>query len=73
MYYFKKDKYMEMLDGRTVEWLARQIGYNNMTLYAIFNGRRGCKRGLALGIVKTLNDDYRVDDYFYEIDNKEGN
>lgn len=69
MYWFKTEKYLEMLDGRTVEWLANQLGYSNVTLYNLFNGHKGCKKAMALAIVKTLNDSYQVEDYF---DYKEG-
>lgn len=64
MYKFKKEKYMELLDGRTVEWLAGQLGYTTTTLYLIFNGHKNCKKALAIAIVKTLNNDYIVDDFF---------
>lgn len=69
MYWFKKELYLEMLDGRTVEWLANQLGYSNVTLYNLLNGHKGCKKAMALAIVKTLNNSYQVEDYF---DYKEG-
>ena len=64
MYWFKKEKYLEMLDGRSVEWLSNQLGYSKVTLYNLFNGHKGCKKAIAIAIVKTLNDTYNVDDYF---------
>ena len=57
MYKFKKEKYIELLNGRTVEWLSKQINYTSVTLYNIFNGHKTCKKVLALAIVKTLNND----------------
>ena len=64
MYKFKKEKYLDLLDGRTVEWLAKQIGYTNVSLYYLFNGQRTCKKALAIAIVKTLNNKYKVEDFF---------
>lgn len=64
MYMFKKDKYVELLDGRTVEWLSRQLNYTPVTLYNIFNGHKKCKKVLAMAIVKTLNNEYEIDDFF---------
>ena len=63
MYIFKKDKYMELLDGRTVEWLSKELGYTNMSLYALFNGRRTCKKAMAIAICSVLGKD-NIDDYF---------
>lgn len=68
MYIFKKDKYTELLDGRTVEWLSKQIGYSATTLYLIFNGHKNIKKALAIAIVKTLNNNYEVDDFFEYIE-----
>ena len=64
MYKFKKEKYIEVLNGRTVEWLSKQINYTSVTLYNIFNGHKTCKKVLALAIVKTLNNDYEIEDFF---------
>lgn len=71
MYRFKKEKYLELLDGRTCEWLASKIGYTNVTLSYIFNGHKTCKYALALAIVKTMNNDYEIDDFFEKIDEGE--
>lgn len=71
MYRFKTDKYMELLDGRTVEWLSRQIDYTPTTLYNIFNGHKDCKKILAMAIVTTINSDYNVEDFFEYIEKGE--
>ena len=68
MYMFKKDKYVELLDGRTVEWLSRQINYKKITLYNILNGHKKCKKVLALAIVKTLNNEYEIEDFFETVE-----
>lgn len=61
---FKTEKYVELLNGRTVEWLSKKVGYTATTLYLIFNGHKNCKKALAIAIVKTLNDKYEVEDFF---------
>lgn len=66
MYRFNVDKYVELLDGRTVEWLSHEIGYSNMSLYALFNGRRECKKALAIAICAVLGKD--INDYFYVVE-----
>lgn len=69
MYMFRTEKYVELLDGHTVEWLAKKTGYTNMSLYALFNGRRSCKAALGIAICSILDKEF--DDYFYLIDGGE--
>jgi hypothetical protein len=71
MYKFKKEKYVELLDGRTVEWLSTQVGYSTTTLYLVFNGHKTIKKALALGIIKTLNNNYEIEDFFELVDKGE--
>ena len=71
MYKFKKEKYLELLDGRTADWLANQIGCSKVTLSYIFNCHRCCKKALAIAIVKTLNVNYEVDDFFEKVSEEE--
>ena len=70
MYKFRVEKYVDLLGGRTVEWLSNEVGYTNMSLYALFNGRRSCKKALAIAICHILDKD--LNDYFYVIDDSEG-
>lgn len=67
VYKFKKEKYIKLLNGRTVEWLSRQVGYSSTMLYLIFNGHKKCKKALAIAIVKILDNDNEIDEYFEEI------
>lgn len=64
MYIFKCEKYKELLDGRSIEWLSEQTKYNRVTLSNILNGKIHCKKVVAIAIVKTLNNDNSVEDYF---------
>ena len=67
MYNFKTEKYIELLNGKTVEWLSKELGYTTTTLYLIFNGHKSCKKALAIAIVKTLDINNEVEEYFEEI------
>lgn len=67
MYMFDVSKYKELLDGRSVRWLAKELCYGETSIYLILNGHKSCKKALALAIVKTLNDNNNIEDYFYEI------
>ena len=64
MYKFNKKKNIQLLKGRKEERSSKQINYTSVTLYNIFNGHKTCKKVLALAIVKTLNNDYEIEDFF---------
>lgn len=68
MYLFKTEKYLELLDGRTAEWLARELGYTATSMSLIFNARKKVKKALAIAIVKALNNEYEVEDFFEYIE-----
>ena len=36
-------------------------------LYLIFNGHKSCKKALAIAIVKILDDENDIEEYFEEI------
>ena len=44
-----------------------ELGYSATTLYLIFNGHKSCKKALAIAIVKTLDINNEVEEYFEEI------
>lgn len=64
MYFFKKEKYKELLNGRSIEWLSTQTEYNRVTLSNILNGKIHCKKVIAIAIVKTLDINNSVEDFF---------
>ena len=64
MYIFRTDKYLELLNGKTADWLARELGYSATTMSLIFNARKSVKKALALAIVKALDNDNEVEDFF---------
>lgn len=69
MYYFKKEKYSDLLNGKTVEWLASKVEYTATSLYLLFNDHNGCKKPLAYMIVSILTGNSNmdnIDEYFYK-------
>lgn len=64
MYIFRTDKYLELLNGKTADWLARELGYSATTMSLIFNARKSVKKALAIAIVKALDNDNEVEDFF---------
>ena len=64
MYRFKKEKYTELLGEKTVVWLSKKLDYTVPMLYNIFNNNIDCRKVIAIAIVKTINSDFEVDDFF---------
>lgn len=71
MYHFKVEKYKELLDGRSIEWLSNNIEYNRVTISNILNGKIHCKKVVAIAIVKTLDINKNVNDFFEYIEKGE--
>lgn len=71
MWKFKKEKYNELLNGRSIQWLSKQLGYSSVTLSLILNCHKTCKKAIAIAIVKTLCNDNEIDDYFFKIEEGE--
>ena len=66
MYYFDKTKKENALQGRTITYVAKQIGITSAFLTSIFNGYRGCSKTVAYCITKCLNSESEIQDYFYK-------
>ena len=64
MYYFRYEKRDELLKGKTVEWLSRELDYTMPMLYNIFNNNIGCRKIIAFAIVKMVDLNYSIDDFF---------
>ena len=44
--------------------LARKVGVNQATLNRIFNKKQTCSKLMAYAIVKSINENAEVEDYF---------
>lgn len=47
--------------------LARKIGINQATLNRIFNKKQKCSKIMAYTIVKSINENAEIEDYFERI------
>lgn len=64
MYRFKKEKYTDLLGEKTVVWLSKKLDYTVPMLYNIFNNNIDCRKIVALAIVKTIDNNYEIEDFF---------
>lgn len=64
MYKFKKELKNEALKGRTITYLANEIGITKVYLTNILNGKRECSKVVAYSITKVLNNEKELKDYF---------
>ena len=64
MYIFKKELKEQILDGKTITWVAKTIGVTVAFLVAVLNGNRTCSSPVAYCIVKCLDSEAEIEDYF---------
>ena len=60
--YFKQEKKAELLQGRTIRYLAKQLDITEQYLCLILKGKRNCSLKLAKKIA--LINNTQVEDYF---------
>ena len=60
--YFKQEKKAELLQGRTIRYLAKQLDITEQYLCLILNNKRNCSLKLANKIAQINN--MSVDEYF---------
>ena len=60
--YFKQEKKAELLQGRTIRYLAKQLDITEQYLCMILKGKRNCSLKLATKISQINNAS--VDEYF---------
>lgn len=64
MYMFKKINKKDVLNGRTITYMAKEIGITNQYLTNIFNHKISCSKLVAYCITKFLNSNAEINDYF---------
>lgn len=64
MYKFKKDEKVNLLQGRTITYVANKIGITPAFLTSVLNNRRNCSKTVAYAIVKCLCQEAEIADYF---------
>lgn len=66
MYYFKEN----IINIFNQSAIARQVGITVETINRIFNRKQGCSKTTAYCIVKTINENAEILDYFEIIKEK---
>ena len=67
MYYFKEIEKAQILQGRTIKYLAeKKLDITKEYLTSILNGKRGCSVRLARNIVQCISWNAKIEDYFYK-------
>ena len=64
MFIFKKELKKQLLEGRTIKYVASKIGITDTFLTSILNGKRTCSKITAYCITKFFNQNYEVNDLF---------
>lgn len=64
MYILKNDEKVSIINQSE---LARKIGINQATLNRIFNKKQKCSKLMAYSIVKSINENAEIEDYFEKI------
>ena len=60
MYYFRQD----VVDIFNQSAIAREVGLAIETVNRIFNRKQACSKTTAYCIVKTINENAEIEDYF---------
>ena len=63
MYIFKED----VIDIFNKSEIARQVGVAIATITRIFNRKQKCSKRIAYYIVKTINENAEIEDYFERV------
>ena len=69
MYYFNTNEKENALQGRTITYVAKQIGITSAFLTSIMNGYRGCSKTVAYCVTKCLNKESEIENYFIRKEN----
>lgn len=64
MYIFKKELRDELLDGRSIKYVAQKIGISRVWLYKILNSENKTSKAIAYYLVKVCNPEAEIKDYF---------
>ena len=65
-YYFKKELRKEALKGRTITYIANELGYNRIHLYRVFSGNYSCSFRVANNISDYFDPKLGIN-YFFQI------
>ena len=67
MWYFKEVQKAQVLQGRTITYLAtKKLFITSQYLSQILSGKRGCSQLLARNITNCISLSANLEDYFYK-------
>lgn len=64
MYIFKNELFDSIKEKYKIKSIAKTVGLTDGYLSQIFNGKKTCPKTTAYAIVKTLNENAEIEDYF---------
>lgn len=64
MYKFKNEKYKEIIEKYKINGIAEKIGITPTYLSLILNNKKDCKKTVAYCIVKAIDSNAEINDYF---------
>ena len=64
MYTFNETLKVKVLKGRTITYIANEVGITKQYLTSILNGKRECSKTIAYCITKSLCMNAEISDYF---------
>lgn len=64
MYKFKTEKYKEIIEKYKINGIADKIGITPTYLSLILNNKKECKKTVAYCIVKAIDSNAEINDYF---------
>lgn len=67
MWWFKTELKEDLLQGRTIKYVSKQIEVSLSLFNRLLNGKIGTQKSTAFYIVKSCRPDKELEDYFYKI------
>lgn len=67
MWMFKTENKSDLLQGRTIKYIAKQIELSVPLLVPVLNGKKTTQKSTAFYIVKSCRPEAELEDYFYKI------
>lgn len=64
MYKFKQEKYKEFVEKYKINGIADMVGISTNYLSQILNNKKNCKKTVAYCIVKAIDSNAEINDYF---------
>lgn len=67
MWMFKTELKQDLLLGRTMKYIAKEIELSHSLLVCVLNGKKPTHKSTAYYLVKSCRPEAELEDYFYKI------